>query len=114
MILNYNAYDFSTKAVVVDKLLRRLLNGSEIGTESGYFDSYDELCTNEEANGGVWFATIDVPHESSDVYYFFHETKTISCVRCLTGYKREEDVFDEVRVDTKALMDAFKAFKNKK
>ena len=111
MILDYTVYDTSTKAMVADKLLIRLLNSSEISTTSGYFDTYDILCDEIEEAGGVWFATIQTD-ESSDVYYYFRDKKTVYCVRCLTGY-RHEDTLCSIRVDTTQLVDAFKIQKQK-
>ena len=91
-ILTVDGLGRDAKGRVAEALFNRLVAKYELVTSSGYFDTYDALCAEEEAMGGVFIGSVS-NHESTDVYYKFNDY--ISIVRCLTGYKNT-DTYDDV------------------
>ena len=95
----------SVKERVAFSLAERLIASKGVVTESGYYDTYDEICADVVRQGGVEFASIET-HESTDVYYYFDNV--IVCVRCLTGYGNDRMNFPVVRTINSAIISIFK------
>ncbi len=93
------------KSRVAESLFNRLIAKYEVVTNSGYFDTYDELCAGEEAMGGVFIGSVS-NNESTDVYYKFNDC--VSIVRCLTGYKNGDMCADVLSVHVPNLISAIK------
>ena len=92
------------KSRVAEDLFNRLVSKYEVVTNSGYFDTYDVLCAEEEAMGRIFIGSVS-NHESTDVYY--HSNGCVSIIRCLTGYK-DDDTYPELRIDVSNLISALK------
>ena len=104
-ILTVDGLRRDAKSRVAEALFNRLVSKYEVVTNSGYFDTYDELCAGEEAMGGIFIGSVS-NHESTDVYYKFNDC--VSIVRCLTGYENTDMCDDVLSVHVPNLISALK------
>ena len=103
-ILTVDGLGRDAKGRVAEMLFGRLVSKCDVITDSGYFDTYDMLCAEEEAMGRIFIGSVS-NHESTDVYY--HSNGCVSIIRCLTGYK-DDDTYSELRIDVSNLISALK------